>query len=72
MKQIGIVFKQDETKVYNFMSDNEAIEVGDLVIVEMQDSRLQIVKVVVVAELDGSETSWVVDRIDMEAHQARK
>lgn len=58
-------------KLYHFKCDIEGIDVGDKVVVDTANGLAVAEVAKVITEGSNKATKWVVDKIDMSAHEAR-
>lgn len=73
MKTAIVKFLNDRyQKTYNYRTDIENLSVGDLAVVE-SSTGWGIVEIVEIKEgLHSNAIAWVVQRVDVETHKARK
>lgn len=67
-------YAHNANKRYAYLTDDITIKEGDMVIVETQDTGLTCVRVVDVHHYQKapSATKWVIQKVDMTAHEARQ
>ena len=72
IKTVEVKFEGSYGKTYNYLTDLENLKLGDKVIVDSSNG-LGIANVIQYTDkTDSTWNSWIVQKIDLEAHEERK